>query len=64
VCAGALQDSGMRFLPSPLVVESSAGRVKVVRGADRDGGPEKVEVFATVCASPFGVGFYPPAAPR
>src|SRR4029077_7133626 len=30
-----------------FVVESAAGRVKVVRGADRDAGPEQVQVFAT-----------------
>ncbi|MBC7978857.1 MAG: sorbosone dehydrogenase family protein, partial [Myxococcales bacterium] len=47
-----------------FVVESSSGRVKVVRGADRDGGPERVGVYATGLKQPFGIGFYPPAAPR
>lgn len=47
-----------------FVVESSAGRVKVVRGADRDAGPERVQVFATGLRQPFGIGFHPPAAPR
>jgi glucose/arabinose dehydrogenase len=47
-----------------FVVESAAGRVKVVRGADRDAGPERVEVFASGLRQPFGIGFYPPAAPR
>ncbi len=53
-----------------FVVESAAGRVKVVRGADRDAGPERVagperiEVFATGLRQPFGIGFYPPDAPR
>ena len=47
-----------------FVVESEAGRVKVVRGADRDAGPERVQVFATGLRQPFGVGFYPPGAPR
>src|SRR2546430_2273744 len=47
-----------------FIVESDAGRVKVVRGADRDGGPEKLSVFATGLRQPFGVAFYPPAAPR
>jgi glucose/arabinose dehydrogenase len=47
-----------------FVVESETGRVKVVRGADRDGGPERVEVFATGLRQPFGIGFHPPAAPR
>jgi glucose/arabinose dehydrogenase len=47
-----------------FVVESGAGRVKVVRGADRDAGPERVEVFATGLRQPFGIAFYPPDAPR
>jgi glucose/arabinose dehydrogenase len=47
-----------------FVVESASGRVKVVRGADRDAGPERVAVFATGLRQPFGVAFYPPAAPR
>jgi glucose/arabinose dehydrogenase len=46
-----------------FVVESAAGRVKVVRGADRDGGPEKIEVFASGLKQPFGIGFYPPGKP-
>jgi glucose/arabinose dehydrogenase len=47
-----------------FVVESEAGRVKVVRGADREAGPERVQVFASGLRQPFGIGFYPPAAPR
>src|SRR5262249_15178114 len=47
-----------------FVVESAAGRVKVVRGADRDAGPERVEVFAAGLRQPFGIAFYPPDAPR
>ena len=47
-----------------FVVESAAGRVKVVRGADRDAGPERIEVFATGLRQPFGIGFYPATAPR
>jgi glucose/arabinose dehydrogenase len=47
-----------------FVVESAAGRVKVVRGADRAAGPEKVEVFASGLRQPFGIAFHPPAAPR
>lgn len=47
-----------------FVVESGAGRVTIVRGADREAGPERVEVFATGLRQPFGVGFYPPAQPR
>ena len=47
-----------------FVVESAAGRVKVVRGADRPAGPERVEVFATGLRQPFGIGFYPADKPR
>jgi len=47
-----------------FVVESAANRVKVVRGADRDGGPELVRVFATGLRQPFGIAFYPHDAPR
>jgi glucose/arabinose dehydrogenase len=47
-----------------FVVESDAGRVKIVRGADRDGGPERVAVFASGLHQPFGVAFYPPDAPH
>ncbi|HET9623733.1 MAG TPA: sorbosone dehydrogenase family protein [Kofleriaceae bacterium] len=44
-----------------FVVESEAGRVKVVRGADGDA--PQVEVFATGLHQPFGIGFYPPGKP-
>jgi len=47
-----------------FVVESAAGRVKVVRGADRAAGPLQVQVFATGLRQPFGIGFFPAAAPR
>jgi glucose/arabinose dehydrogenase len=47
-----------------FVVESYAGRVKIVRGADGGGGPERVAVFASGLRQPFGVAFYPPAQPR
>jgi glucose/arabinose dehydrogenase len=47
-----------------FVVESEAGRVKVVRGADRDGAPEKISVFASGLRQPFGIALYPAAAPR
>jgi glucose/arabinose dehydrogenase len=47
-----------------FVVESAAGRVKVVRGADRDAGPERIEVFASGLRQPFGIAFHPPTAPR
>jgi glucose/arabinose dehydrogenase len=47
-----------------FVVESAAGRVKVVRGADRTAGPERIQVFATGLRQPFGIGFYPADKPR
>jgi glucose/arabinose dehydrogenase len=47
-----------------FVVESGAGRVTIVRGADRDGGPEKISVFAKGLRQPFGIGFHPASAPR
>ena len=43
-----------------FVVESSAGRVRVLRDADGDGKPELVQVFAESLKKPFGVAFYPP----
>ena len=46
-----------------FVVESEAGRVKVVRGADRAGAPETIQIFAADLKQPFGIGFYPPAKP-
>ena len=43
-----------------FVVESSAGRVRLLRDADGDGKPEVVQVFADGLKQPFGVAFYPP----
>ena len=43
-----------------FVVESSAGRVRVLRDADSDGKPELVQVFAEGLKKPFGIAFYPP----
>ena len=47
-----------------FVVESAAGRIKVVRGADGPAGSERVQVFATGLRQPFGIGFYPANQPR
>jgi glucose/arabinose dehydrogenase len=47
-----------------FVVESHAGRVKIVRGADGGSGPERVAVFASGLRQPFGVAFYPPGKPQ
>jgi len=47
-----------------FVVESSAGRVKIVRGADRPAGPDRVQVYASGLRQPFGIGFYPANQPR
>jgi glucose/arabinose dehydrogenase len=45
-----------------FVVESRAGRIKILRGAAADGRAEITEVFATGLNRPFGVAFYPPGA--
>jgi glucose/arabinose dehydrogenase len=42
-----------------FLVESRAGRVRVLRDADADGKPEVNEVFATGLERPFGLAFYP-----
>jgi glucose/arabinose dehydrogenase len=47
-----------------FVVESAAGRVKIVRGADGDKGPERLSTFASGLRQPFGIGFYPLSQPR
>ena len=43
-----------------FVVESSAGRVRVLRDTDGDGRPDVVQVFASGLNEPFGLAFYPP----
>jgi glucose/arabinose dehydrogenase len=43
-----------------FLAESQPGRVKVLRGIDKDGKAEKVEVYATGFNLPFGIAFYPP----
>jgi glucose/arabinose dehydrogenase len=47
-----------------FVVESEAGRIKIVRGADREGAPPQVAIYARGLRQPFGIGFYPPDQPR
>ncbi len=43
-----------------FVVESEPGRIRVLRGIDAHGHAEKMEVYATGLAQPFGLAFYPP----
>ncbi|HVN82149.1 MAG TPA: sorbosone dehydrogenase family protein [Terriglobia bacterium] len=43
-----------------FLAESKPGRIKVFRGIDKDGKPEKVEIFSTGFNLPFGIAFYPP----
>jgi glucose/arabinose dehydrogenase len=43
-----------------FLAESQPGRIKVLRGIDKDGKAEKVEVYATGFNLPFGIAFYPP----
>jgi len=43
-----------------FVVESEPGRIRVLRGVDAHGHAEKMEVYATGLAQPFGLAFYPP----
>jgi glucose/arabinose dehydrogenase len=42
-----------------FVVESERGRIRVLRGVDGHGHAEKMEVYATGLAQPFGLAFYP-----
>ncbi len=43
-----------------FVVESNAGRIRLLRDADGDGKPEVNEIYTTGLKRPFGVAFYPP----
>ena len=45
-----------------FVAETSAGRIRVLRGIGADGKPQQVEVFASGLDAPFGLAFYPPGA--
>ena len=47
-----------------FVVESQAGRVRVVRDQDGDGKSDLAETFAEGLKQPFGVNFYPAKEPR
>jgi len=42
-----------------FVVESEPGQIRVMRGVDAHGHAEKMEVYATGLAQPFGLAFYP-----
>jgi len=42
-----------------FVVESEPGQIRVLRGVDAHGHAEKMEVYATGLAQPFGLAFYP-----
>src|SRR5215472_15240113 len=43
-----------------FLAESSTGKIRVFRGAGKNGGAESTEVFATQLKMPFGIAFYPP----
>ncbi len=43
-----------------FVVETQAGRVRVLRAPDNSAKPDRTEVFATGLGEPFGLAFYPP----
>jgi len=43
-----------------FVAETEPGNIKIFRGIDQGGKPEKVSVFATGLTGPFGINFYPP----
>jgi glucose/arabinose dehydrogenase len=43
-----------------FIAESSAGRIRVLRGIGSDGKVQTTEVFASGLHQPFGIAFYPP----
>jgi glucose/arabinose dehydrogenase len=43
-----------------FVAESGGGRIRVFRGLNADGQPERSEVFAATLNRPYGIAFYPP----
>lgn len=43
-----------------FLAESETGKIKVFRGANKNGEAETTEVFATGLDRPFGIAFYPP----
>ncbi len=42
-----------------FVAESGGGRIRVFRGLNADGKPDRTEVFAAHLESPYGMAFYP-----
>ena len=40
--------------------DTSAGKIKVLRGRTAEGHPQQVETFATGLRGVFGISFYPP----
>ncbi|HUN90230.1 MAG TPA: sorbosone dehydrogenase family protein [Terriglobales bacterium] len=42
-----------------FLAESSAGKIKVLRGVDQNGKAQQVKVFASGLHQPFGIAFYP-----
>ena len=45
-----------------FVAESAGGRIGVLRGFNKEGKAERVEVFAEGMTRPYGLAFYPPGA--
>jgi glucose/arabinose dehydrogenase len=45
-----------------LVAESRTGEIKIFRGLDQDGKPQRVSTFATGLKQPFGIALYPPGS--
>lgn len=45
-----------------FVAETSAGRIRVLRGIGADGKPQQIETYASGLNEPFGLAFYPPGA--
>ncbi len=45
-----------------FVVESAAGRIRVLRARDGAPAPDRVEIFAKDLERPFGIAFYPPGS--
>ncbi|MGA9866489.1 MAG: PQQ-dependent sugar dehydrogenase [Acetobacteraceae bacterium] len=47
-----------------FVAESQAGRIRVLRAPDGAQRPDRQDIFASGLDRPFGIAFWPPAAPR
>jgi glucose/arabinose dehydrogenase len=54
----------VRVAPSGdiFVAESSAGRIRVLRAADKAEKPDRIKVFASGLRWPFGIAFWPPGS--